>query len=97
LLLFIERILYLEDRDLSVRYKEYLKDLSEEGKIVYIPFYERDEAERIKQEGWQRGRQEGRQEGKEEMARNLLASGVSPDVVAQSAGLPLDRIQALTN
>jgi hypothetical protein len=43
LLLFIERILYLEDKSLSAQYKGYLQELSEEGKIVYIPFYERDE------------------------------------------------------
>jgi hypothetical protein len=33
--------------------------------------------------------------GKEEMARNLLARGISPDVIAESAGLPLDKIQDL--
>jgi hypothetical protein len=43
------------------------------------------------------GREEGREEGKEEMARNLLLNGVPPDVIAKSAGLPLEKIQALGN
>jgi predicted transposase/invertase (TIGR01784 family) len=38
---------------------------------------------------------EGREEGREEMAINLLADGVSPEIIAKSAGLPLERIQAL--
>lgn len=48
-----------------------------------------------------RGRIDGKEEGREEMAkeiaRNLLANGVSPDIIAKSAGLPLDKIQALMN
>jgi predicted transposase YdaD len=97
LLRFIGLILHLENEDLSAQYREYLHELSEEGKIVQIPFYEREEAEKVRQESWQKGRQEGRQEGKEEMAKNLLVNGVPPDIIAKSAGLPLDRIRALTN
>jgi hypothetical protein len=48
-------------------------------------------------EGRAEGRSEGRAEGKEEMARSLLASGVSPDLIAKSAGLPVERIRALMN
>jgi hypothetical protein len=43
------------------------------------------------------GREEGREEAKEEMAKNLLADGVSPDLIARSAGLPVERIRALMN
>jgi hypothetical protein len=39
--------------------------------------------------------EEGFGEGRDEMARNLLSNGVPPDVIAKSAGLPLERIQAL--
>jgi predicted transposase/invertase (TIGR01784 family) len=39
----------------------------------------------------------GTEKGKEEMARNLIASGISPDIIAKSAGLPLERIQSLVN
>ena len=39
----------------------------------------------------------GVEKGKEEMARNLLAKGISPEIIAQSAELPLERIQGLAN
>jgi predicted transposase YdaD len=97
LLLFIERILYLEDESLSARYREYLQRLKEEGKMVYIPFYERSDAEKVRREGRQEGRQEGKEEMAREMARNLLANGIPLDVIAKSAGLPLDKIQTLVN
>ncbi|MDR3166168.1 MAG: hypothetical protein LBU13_11415, partial [Synergistaceae bacterium] len=48
-----------------------------------------------REEGKKEGREEGREEGMEEMARNLLANGIPPDIIAQSAGLPLEKIQAL--
>jgi hypothetical protein len=32
-----------------------------------------------------------------EMAKNLLANGVSPDLIARSAGLPVERVRALIN
>ena len=41
--------------------------------------------------------EEAELKGIEKMARNLLANGISPEVIAQSAGLPLERIQALVN
>jgi hypothetical protein len=49
------------------------------------------------EEGWEKGRKEGREEGKEEMARNLLESGISLDLIVKSSGLPVERIQALKN
>jgi hypothetical protein len=53
------------------------------------------------EEGIEKGREEGIEEGiekgKEEMARNLLLNGVPPDVIAKSAGLPLEKIQSLGN
>ena len=44
-----------------------------------------------------RGREEGREEGRKEMMKNLLANGISPDIIAKSAGLSLERVQALVN
>jgi predicted transposase/invertase (TIGR01784 family) len=41
------------------------------------------------------GIEEGIEKGKEEMAKNLLLNGVPPDIIAQSAGLPLEKIQTL--
>jgi predicted transposase/invertase (TIGR01784 family) len=43
------------------------------------------------------GFEEGIEKGKEEMAKNLLSNGIPPDVIAKSAGLPLEKIQALAN
>jgi hypothetical protein len=31
------------------------------------------------------------------MARELLANGVSPDIIAKSSGLPMDAIKTLMN
>jgi predicted transposase/invertase (TIGR01784 family) len=105
LLLFIERIIYIEDKELAVKYREYRLQLNEEGKILYIPFYELDAAEEVKkrgiEEGIERGRLEGklegRFEGKLEVARNLLARGDSPETVSKIAGLPQDKIRELMN
>ena len=41
--------------------------------------------------------EEAKEEGKVEMARNLLKDGVAPEIIARSAGLPLEKIQALQN
>ncbi|GHV28184.1 hypothetical protein FACS1894167_04530 [Synergistales bacterium] len=38
---------------------------------------------------------QAKEEGKEEMARNLLAVGISPDIIKQSSGLSVDKIRAL--
>ena len=43
------------------------------------------------------GMERGIEKGREEMAKNLLLHGVPPDVIAQSAGLSLEQIQALVN
>jgi predicted transposase/invertase (TIGR01784 family) len=42
-----------------------------------------------------RGEEKGKQEGKIEMAKNLLANGVSPEIIAKSSGLSVDDIHAL--
>jgi len=43
------------------------------------------------------GRAEGRAEGKEEVARNLLAMGISVEVIAKATGLSIDQIRALAD
>ncbi len=93
LLLFLERIVNLRNKDLERQYVEYRSQLSKEGKIMYIPLGERELAREIEM----RGVAKGKAEGKEEMARNLLANGVSPDIIARSAGLPLEKIRSLMN
>ncbi|MDR1481360.1 MAG: hypothetical protein LBI74_01905 [Synergistaceae bacterium] len=56
---------------------------------MYIPFYELDAAEEVEKRGIEKG--------KLEVARNLLARGISPDIIAESAGLPKEKIRELMN
>jgi hypothetical protein len=37
------------------------------------------------------------EKGREEVARNLLTRGIPVDIIAESTGLPLDKIQGLMN
>ena len=41
--------------------------------------------------------EEAEQRAREDMAKELLAEGVSPDIIARSSGLPLDTLKALMN
>jgi predicted transposase/invertase (TIGR01784 family) len=43
------------------------------------------------------GKLEGKLEGRLEVARKLLARGVSPDIIAESADLPREKIRELMN
>jgi hypothetical protein len=91
LLLFIERILYLHDEELKARYVEYRHQLSEEGKIVFIPMGEEKTAMEIER----RGMKKGLEKGKLEVARNMLARGIAPDIIAACSGLPQEKIHKL--
>jgi hypothetical protein len=101
LLLFIERIVNMRDEVLITQYKEILGQENREGRAMYIPLIMRDSAAEIEQHGIEKGRKEGRnegiKEGKLEVARNLLVSGMSPEVIAKIANLPLDQVQGLIN
>ncbi|MDR1915615.1 MAG: hypothetical protein LBQ58_03455 [Synergistaceae bacterium] len=93
LLLFTERIINMKDEGLIRQYRDFLEQHSKGGKAMYIPLILRDSAAEIEQ----RGREEGKLEGKLEVARNLLANGVSPDIIAKSADLPLEKVRSLMN
>jgi predicted transposase YdaD len=101
LMLFIERILYIADKALAEKYREYRLQLSEEGKFMYIPFYELDAAAEVEKRGIEKGKLEGKLEGelkgKLEIARKLLARGDSPDTVSSISGLPKEKILKLMN
>jgi hypothetical protein len=101
LMLFIERILYIADKELAEKYREYRRQLSEEGKFMYIPFYELDAAAEVKkrgiEEGIEKGIERGIEKGKLEVARKLLARGDSPDTVSSIADLPKEKILELMN
>jgi len=101
LLLFLEWIMDLRDSELEKQYTEYRSQLNEEGKIMYIPLGERELAKELEQRGEARGKAEGKAEGKAdgkaEMVRNLIANGISPDIVAKSAGMSVEQIQSMMN
>ena len=48
-----------------------------------------------RQEGLQEGRQEGEVLTRQEIARNLLATGLSPEEVSSATRLSLDEVKAL--
>jgi predicted transposase YdaD len=87
LLLFLERFMNLKDNQLKDQIREYQCQLDKEGKVMYISIAEEYYTAK--------GRQEGIEKGKEEMARNLMASGIAPDLIAQSSGLPIEQILRL--
>lgn len=91
LALFLARIVNLKDKALQEKYWEYRQELDKGGKLMYESFLKEVE-ERMAE---RRGVARGVAEGKEEMARSLLANGVSPDIIARSAGLPLEKIHSL--
>ncbi|GHV47383.1 hypothetical protein FACS1894204_10710 [Synergistales bacterium] len=93
LLNFLERIMNLKDEQLRIKYEEHIEQLDKEGKVMYVSVVE----EKYVAKGMEKGMAKGREETTKKMARNLLANGVSLDVIAKSADLPLEKIQALMN
>jgi predicted transposase/invertase (TIGR01784 family) len=89
LFLFTEIIVNMKDKELITQFREFLEHRNREGKAMYVPLLLRDSAAEIEQRG--------REEGKLEVARNLLANGVSPDIIEKSAGLPVEKIRELMN
>ncbi|MDR1508887.1 MAG: hypothetical protein LBS53_04550, partial [Synergistaceae bacterium] len=99
-------VLEYTERLYSELYKEYEEfkeaDVMLQNTILtYSEEAERRGIRKGKAEGRVEGRVEGKVEGKaemaREMARNLLRRGIAPDVIAESAGLPLDKIRTLMN
>ncbi|MDR3354795.1 MAG: hypothetical protein LBO21_07130, partial [Synergistaceae bacterium] len=89
LMLFIERITNLTDEGLKTQFIEYQEQLDKEGKIMYVSIAERHYTKV--------GIEKGKLEGKLEVARNLLADGFSPDIIAKSTELPIEKIRELMN
>jgi len=90
---FTSRILQTDAEDIESKIKEVWKmqfrPIEEVQKEIFMR-YAREEAH-------EEAKEEGKVEGKVEMARNLLKDGVAPEIIARSAGLPLEKIQALQN
>jgi hypothetical protein len=89
LLKFLERIMNLKDAQLRIKYEEHLEQLDKEEKIMYVSV--------VEEKYVAQGMEKGMEEMAKKMARNLLAKGVSPDIISESAGLPMEKIQALMN
>jgi len=45
----------------------------------------------------ERGRQDGEAKARVEMVKNLLAEGISPDIIERTSGLSQDDIRSLMN
>ena len=56
---------------------------------MYEPFLKEVE-ERVAEE-------RGKEQATFEIAKNFLTNGVTPDVIAKSTGLPVEKIQSLIN
>ncbi len=87
--LFLARIINLQDWTLQERYWEYRRELDKEGKIMYENWLKEVE-ERM-------AAKQGAEKCKEEMVKKLFANGVSPDVIAKSADMPIERVRTLLN
>jgi len=80
------------------RFLQMIEEKHERDAISAKRYAERTavEKERVAMEkGLAEGRAEGKSEGKVEVARNLLARGVSPEIIAESAGLSLEQLREL--
>jgi predicted transposase YdaD len=109
----MEAIINLIDEELKEDIIKYEAKLEKEGKIMFVTYAEQAGIKKGKLEGIQEGKLQGKlegiqegklqgklegiQEGKLEVARNLLARGVSPDIIAESVDMPLEKIRGLMN
>jgi hypothetical protein len=77
---------------------DFLRDQSSEVINMLTAEFKLEDALQVwKEEGREEGRKEGIEEGIEKMAKNLFSKGVPLNVIAQSADLPLEKIQAFIN
>ena len=94
---FIIRIVNLKDKMLQKQYWEYRQQLDKEGKLMYEPFLKQVEEKMAEQRGMEKGMEKGKEQAAFEIAKNFLANGVSPDIIAKSTGLPVKKIRSLAN
>lgn len=83
LLLFIERVINLQDRELTLDIVKYQEELEEEGKIMYVSLAER------------KGIDIGKQEMAQEAARSMKALGLPVDAIVKVTGLSEAEIECL--
>jgi predicted transposase/invertase (TIGR01784 family) len=85
------RIMNLEEPQRKA-YDEYMQNVSYQQSMLWSSREEgRDEG---RAEGLRAGREEGKREEKIAIARNLIAQGVAPELVAASTGLSFEDMTA---
>ncbi|MDR1241261.1 MAG: hypothetical protein LBM00_00520 [Deltaproteobacteria bacterium] len=80
----------------TVEYVENLK-MSREDREMYVSIFEEVYTERGMEKGMEKGMEEGAKAKAVEIAKNLLAEGVSPDVISRTSGLSLEEVRSLMN
>ena len=83
LLLFIERIINLKDRELVLDIVKYEEELEKEGKIMYVSLAEQVSLEK------------GIEKGKLEVAANMLKNGLPVEDVVKFTNLPRSEVEAV--
>ena len=91
LLLFIEHVINLRDRDLALDIVKYQEELEKEGKMMYVSLAERHGIDIGKQEGIHIGKREMLQE----TVRSMKALGLPLDVIAKVTSLSETEIDRL--
>jgi len=92
-----------KDREEFSRYFHYLKaEIDRDSQRIHAhrTGIEQGMAKGIEQgmaKGIEQGMAKGIEQGKAEMARNLLANGISPDIIAKSAGLSVEQVRSMMN
>ena len=91
LLLFIERIINLKDRELVLDIVKYEKELEKEGKIMYLSLAEQYDMEKCMEQGIAIGKQEAIQK----TIHSMKSLGLSLEVIAKVTDLSEAEIKQL--
>ena len=91
LLLFIERVINLRDRELVLDIVKYEEEMEREGKVMYVSLREQVYTERAIEQG----KQEGRQEMAQQTVRGMKSLGLPIDAIAKVTGLSEAEIERL--
>jgi hypothetical protein len=78
--------------------KDFLEKHASEVENMLFAEFDIDDAKRIwREEAMEQGVEKGKAEGFNEVAVNMLKKGISPQLVADCTGLPLEKVTALKN
>jgi hypothetical protein len=95
---FIDWLMFLPDEFNEIFYKD-METFEKEHKMEFVTYAERRGMQRGIQEGMQQGMQQGMQkgiqEGRLEMARAFKQKGVDIGIIADTSGIPIERVKML--